>query len=79
MCRIGGDLTLVTRPGIAVDTDGLTGRLGDVKVRSVADPLAPVTLRIELAGRIRGGGVVARLPRRTFWQWLLRKPRLYRS
>jgi hypothetical protein len=76
---IGGDLTLVTRPGIAVDTDGLTGRLGDVKVRSVADPHAPVTLRIELAGRIRGGGVVARLPRRTFWQWLLRKPRPYRS
>jgi hypothetical protein len=72
---IGGDLTLVTRPGIAVDTDGLTGRLGDVKVRSVADPHAPVTLRVELAGRIRGGGIVARPPRRTFWEWLLRRPR----
>jgi hypothetical protein len=34
---------------------------------------------VELAGRIRGGGIVARLPRRTFWQWLLRKPRPYRS
>jgi hypothetical protein len=31
---IGGDLTLVTRPGIVVDTDGLSGRLGDVKVRT---------------------------------------------
>src|SRR3984957_4042179 len=76
---IGGDLTLVTRPGIVVDTDGLSGRLGDVKVRDVTDPHAPVILRVELTGRIRGGGVVARLPRRTFWQWLLRKPRPYRS
>jgi hypothetical protein len=76
---IGGDLTLVTRPGIVVDTDGLSGRLGDVKVRDVADPHAPVILQVELAGRVRGGGVVARLPRRTFWQWLLRKPRPYRT
>jgi hypothetical protein len=76
---IGGDLTLVTRPGILVDTDGLTGKLGEVKVRHVTDPRAPVALRVELAGRIRGGGIVARLPRRTFWQWLLRKPRPYRS
>jgi hypothetical protein len=75
---IGGDLTLVTRPGILVDTDDLTGKLGEVKVRHVTDPRAPVTLRVELAGRIRGGGIVARLPRRTFWQWLQRKPRPYR-
>ena len=76
---IGGDLTLVTRPGIVVDTGDLSGRLGEVKVRDVTDPHAPVILRVELAGRVRGGGVVARLPRRTFWQWLLRKPRPYRS
>jgi Domain of unknown function (DUF1707) len=76
---IGGDLTLVTRPGIVVDTDGLSGRLGEVKVRHVTDPDAPVILRVELAGRIRGGGVVVRLARRTFWQWLLRKPAPHRS
>jgi hypothetical protein len=76
---IGGDLTLVTRPGIVVGTDGLTGRLGEVKVGPVADPHAPVILRVELVGRVRGGGVVARFPRRTFLQWLLRKPRPYRS
>jgi hypothetical protein len=62
---IGGDLTLVTKPGIVVDTDGLTGRLGNVKVRQVTDPHTPVTLRVELTGRVRGGEVVARLPRRT--------------
>jgi hypothetical protein len=76
---IGGDLTLVTRPGIVVDTDGLTGRLGEVEVRHVSDPRGPVTLRVELVGRVRGGGIVARLPQRTFWQWLRRKPRPYRS
>jgi hypothetical protein len=75
---IGGDLALVTRPGIVVDTDDLSGRLGDVKVRDVTDPNVPVILRVELAGRVRGGGGVARLPRRTLWQWLLRKPRLPR-
>jgi Domain of unknown function (DUF1707) len=74
---LGGDLTLVTRPGIVVDTDGLTARLGDVKVPPAADPRVPVVLRIELAGRIRGGEIVARFPRRTFIQWLLRKPRPY--
>ena len=76
---IGGDLTLVTRPGIVVDADALSGRLGEIKVRDVTDPHAPVILRVELSGRVRGGGVVARLPRRTFLQWLLRKPRPYRS
>jgi hypothetical protein len=74
---LGGDLTLVTRPGIVVDTDGLTGRLGDVKVPPAADPRVPVALRIKLVGRIRGGGIVARFPRRTFMQWLTRKPRPY--
>jgi hypothetical protein len=69
----------VTRPGIVVDTDDLSGRLGEIKVRDVTDPHAPVILRVELAGRVRGGGVVARPPRRTFLQWLLRKPRPYRS
>ncbi len=63
---LGGDLTLVIRPGIVVDTDGLTGRLGDVKVPPAEDPRVPVILRVELVGRVRGGGVVARFPRRTF-------------
>ncbi len=76
---LGGDLTLITRPGIVVDTDGLTGRLGDVKVPPAADPRAAVILRVELVGRARGGDVVVRFPRRTFLQWLLRKPRPYRS
>jgi hypothetical protein len=76
---LGGDLLIVTRPGIVVDTDDLQVSMGDVKVKHGSDPHTPVILRVELAGRVRGGDVVARPPRRTFWQWLLRRPRPYRS
>jgi hypothetical protein len=75
----GSDLTLVIKPGIVVDADDVTATLGDVKVRPDVDPHAPVILRVELAGRIRGGDLVVRLPRRTFWQWLRRKPRRFRA
>ena len=34
-------------------------------------------LRIEVTGRVRSGHLKARPPRRTFWQWLLRRPRPY--
>jgi len=37
----------------------------------------PVILRIEVTGRVRSGHLKARPPRRTFWQWLLRRPRPY--
>jgi hypothetical protein len=75
---IAGNLTLVIKPGIFVDADSLTGKLGDVKIRQVTDPRGPVTLRVVITGKVRGGELVARLPRRTPWQWLLRKPPPYR-
>lgn len=77
--RAGGDLTLVLRPGIVVDVGDLTVRGGDIKVRHDAAPGEPVILRVELSGRVRGGNVVARLPYRTFWEWLQRKPRPYEA
>ena len=33
--------------------------------------------RIEVTGGVRSGHLRARPPRRTFWQWLLRRPRPY--
>jgi hypothetical protein len=75
----GGNLILVTRPGIIVDTDDLTTVGGNVVFRKGTDSRAAVILRVELSGRIRGGNVVVRLPRRTFWQWLTRQPRPYAS
>jgi hypothetical protein len=73
----GGSLVLVTKPGIEVDAEDVALRGGTVKVRPDAGPKRPVTLRVEVSGENHGGSIVARPPRRTFWQWLLRKPRPY--
>ncbi|WP_405676466.1 DUF1707 domain-containing protein [Streptomyces sp. NBC_01511] len=71
----GKTLTLVTRPGIVVDTDGLLLAHSRVKYRRTPpNPDVPVTLRVELAGQKAHGGVVVRPPRRTFGQWLRRGP-----
>jgi Domain of unknown function (DUF1707) len=69
---IGADVLLVTKPGIVVDADDLTVRMGDVKIHHATDP-APVALRVVLTGRVRGGSLTARFPRRTFRQWLHRE------
>ncbi|WP_156727458.1 DUF1707 SHOCT-like domain-containing protein [Streptomyces apocyni] len=77
----GKTLTLITRPGVVVDTDGL--QLVHSKVKHCQNPMnttnpmnpdTPTTLRVELVGQKTYGRVVVRSPRRTFGQWLLRKP-----
>lgn len=71
----GKTLTLITRPGIVVDTDGLQLVHSRVKYRQIpTDPDTPVTLRVELVGQKAHGRVVVRPPRRAFGQWLLRRP-----
>jgi Domain of unknown function (DUF1707) len=70
-----GHLTLVTRPGIVVDTDEVAVRSGHVKVRAPWGPDVPEVLRIDVAGRVGSGHLIARPPHRTFWQWLTRQPR----
>ncbi|MEU6087138.1 DUF1707 domain-containing protein [Streptomyces sp. NPDC047085] len=70
----GKTLTLVSRPGIVVDTDGLQLVHSRVKYRQTPANLdMPVTLRVELVGQKAHGRVVVRPPRRTFGQWLLRR------
>jgi hypothetical protein len=75
---MGADLTLVIRPGIEVDVDDLTVRMGDVNVRPAAGRV-PVTLMVVVSGRVRGGNVVARFPRRTFREWMRRQPPRWQS
>jgi Domain of unknown function (DUF1707) len=76
-----GALTLITKPGMVVDTDDVAVRSGAVKVRAPWDTTAPVILRIQVSGTVGSGVIVARParpprpPRRTFWQWLLRRPK----
>ncbi|MEV7612086.1 DUF1707 domain-containing protein [Streptomyces sp. NPDC089799] len=70
----GKTLTLITPPGIVVDTDDLKLEFCKVKVRRAPSWGTPVTLRVELVGRKSFGRVVVRPPRRSFGQWLLRRP-----
>ncbi len=72
----GKTLTLITRPGIVVDTDALQLAHAKVKYYRGARPAldSPVTLRIEIEGHKTHGRVVIRPARRTFGQWLLRRP-----
>jgi hypothetical protein len=73
-----GTLTLITRPGIVVDTEDVSTRSGAVSVKAPWDADTPETLRITISGQVRSGSIVARpprAPRRTFWQWLRRAPR----
>ena len=72
-----GSLTLVTRPGIVVDTDDVAVRSGSVKVRAPWAPDVPAVLRVQVSGQVGSGSIKARPPRRTFWQWLTRQPRPY--
>ncbi len=72
-----GYITLITRPGIVVDTDDVSVRSGQVRVRAPWGPDVPVLLRIDIAGTCGSGHITARPPRRTFWQWLRRAPRPY--
>jgi hypothetical protein len=72
-----GNLTMVTRPGIAVDADDVSVTSGHVRVKPWPGPDAPQILRISVVGKVRSGSIVARPPRRSFWQWLRRAPRPY--
>ncbi|WP_217551867.1 DUF1707 domain-containing protein [Streptomyces sp. GbtcB6] len=71
----GKALTLITRPGVVVDTDGLL--LVHTKAKYRQEPTSsgsPPTLRVELVGAKAHGRVVVRPARRTLAQWLLRRP-----
>jgi len=72
-----GSLLVVTRPGIVVDTDDVAVRSGSVRVKTHSGPAVPVILRIQVSGKVGSGSFKARPPRRTFLQWLLRRPVRY--
>ena len=72
-----GHITLITTPGIVVDADDVIVTSGRVKVLAPWGPDVPARLRIDVAGSCGSGRIVARPPRRSFWQWLRRAPRPY--
>ncbi|HEY1916729.1 MAG TPA: DUF1707 domain-containing protein [Streptosporangiaceae bacterium] len=69
-----GNLILITRPGIFIDADDLIMRSGHARIRLARGPEVPAVLRIDLAGLVHHGNMVARPPYRSFWDWLLRRP-----
>ncbi|MFJ9842502.1 DUF1707 domain-containing protein [Kitasatospora sp. NPDC101155] len=74
LSMVGKNLTLIVRPGIVVDPDGLSLEFSKLKNNQAPDPDVPVALRVELVGHKSFGRVVVRQPRRTGGRWLLRKP-----
>ncbi|WP_448331550.1 hypothetical protein [Streptomyces sp. DSM 41534] len=74
MDMAGKRLTLITKPGIVVDAGALSLVHSKIKSRQAPDHVTPVTLRVELVGTMAHGRVAVRPPRRTFGQWLLRRP-----
>jgi hypothetical protein len=56
----GGSLTLVVGPGITVDADALTVRYADVEIDTGTEAGGAVTLRVQLAGRLRYGWIGTR-------------------
>lgn len=68
-----GTLKLVTKPGIAVDTDEVAVRSGNVRVRAPWGAGVPVMLLVQVSGKVGSGHIVARPPRRSFWHWLMRR------
>jgi hypothetical protein len=72
-----GHVILITKPGIVVDTDDVTVSSGHIKIRAPWGSDGPEVLRIDVAGKVGSGHLVARPPYRTFWQWLTRQPKPY--
>jgi hypothetical protein len=71
-----GSLTIVTRPGVEVVVDEVSVSSGSAKVRRAENEhLVPAELRIEVSGTVKSGSILARPPRRSFLNWLLRRPR----
>lgn len=68
--RMGGNLTLVIRPGMLVEADDLERGSGEIKIRSLSDSGTPTVLRVRLTGRSRGGDIIARPPRKKPSAWL---------
>jgi hypothetical protein len=72
-----GNLRLITKPGIVVDTDEVAISSGNVRIRAPWGHDVPETFRVEVSGKVGSGNVQVGPPYRTFWQWLTRKPKPY--
>jgi len=72
-----GNIMLTVPPEVVVDVDGVAIGHGHLVQRVHRGPGVPVKLMVTASGSMRHGNFVVRNartgPRRTFWQWLLRR------
>jgi hypothetical protein len=59
----GGNLTLITRPGIVVNTDEVAIIGGRVIEREPPEPSLPVLLSVNVSGKVVAGNVRVRRPK----------------
>ena len=73
-----GNIVLTVPPGVVVDTDGVAIGHGNIVQRAHPDSDTSVKLLVTVSGSVRHGNFVVRNartgPRRSFWDWLLRRP-----
>lgn len=71
-----GNLRLIVPPEVEVQVAGVSVDSGTVprRRRRRRAPGTPVNLRITISGSVRHGTLTVRGPRRSFWDWLLRRP-----
>jgi Domain of unknown function (DUF1707) len=70
----GGNLIIITRPGVVVDAAEVSMVGGRCTIRPDRGPEVSVVLAVEVTGQIFGGNIRAHGRRRTFLQWLRRRP-----
>jgi hypothetical protein len=73
-----GSLTLVVPPDVFVDVDEVEVGSGSVRNRAPLASATEVRLRVQVTGSVHSGSITVRPPRpprRSFIQWLLRRPR----
>jgi hypothetical protein len=77
-----GNLTLIAPPDVLVDLDSLVVGHGNVRNRAHGTSDGPVKLLVTVSGNLRHTNVVVRRPRgarRSFWDWLFRRPQAAQS
>lgn len=73
-----GSVTLVVPPDVFVDVDDVAVNSGSVRNRVPHSDATPVRLRVHVTGQVHSGSITVRAPkppRRSFWGWLMRRPR----
>ena len=74
---VHGNIILIVPPEVIVDVDSVDTHHSNIHQRVLREPGTPVKLTVNTSGRLVHSNLVVRSPRgprRSFWDWLLRRP-----